>query len=92
MRRPERVVDVDVGVGREGRREGRVVLLLLDVEAKVLEEQDLAEPEPPDGVLRAESQRVAGRPARCGGAVRSGAGPTGRSRRLSWTLPSGRPR
>ena len=34
---PERVVDVDVGVGRERRGEGRVVLLFLDVEAEVLE-------------------------------------------------------
>ena len=60
MGRPERVVDVDVGVGGERRGEGRVVLLLLDVEAQVLEQQDLARPEALDRVLRADAQRVAG--------------------------------
>ena len=42
MGRPERVVDVDVGVRGELRREFRVVLLLLGVEAEVLEEDRLA--------------------------------------------------
>ena len=58
--RPERVVDVDVRVGRELGRERRVVLLLLRVEAEVLEEDDLAGPEPLDGVLRPDAERVAG--------------------------------
>ena len=60
MRGPERVVDVDVGVGREGRGEGRVVRLLLGVEAEVLEHQDLAGSEALDRVLRADPERVAG--------------------------------
>ena len=45
MGRAERVVDVDVGVRRQGRGERRVVLLLLGVEAEVLEEQHLARPQ-----------------------------------------------
>ena len=60
MRRPERVVDVDVGVRRERRREVRVVGLLLGVEAQVLEQEDLARPHPLERVLRAEPERVAG--------------------------------
>ncbi len=56
---PERVVDVDVGVRGERRREGRVVLLLLGVEAEVLEQQDLARAEALDGVLRPDAERVA---------------------------------
>ena len=39
MRGPEGVVDVDVGVGRELGRELRVVLLLLGMEAEVLEQE-----------------------------------------------------
>ena len=39
VRRPEGVVDVDVGVGRERLREGGVVGLLLGVEAEVLEQE-----------------------------------------------------
>ena len=60
VRRPERVVDVDVGVERERGGELRVVGLLLRVEAEVLEQQHLAGPEPLEGVLGAEPQRVAG--------------------------------
>ena len=44
----------------EGGREGRVVLLLLGVEAEVLEEQHLAGAEALDGVLRPDAERVAG--------------------------------
>ena len=58
MGRPERVVDVDVGVRREGLREGGVVLLLLGVESEVLEEEDLARPEALDGVLRPDPESV----------------------------------
>ena len=60
MRRSERVVDVDVRVRGERRREARVVRLLLGVEAQVLEEQHLTRPEALDRVLRAEAQRVPG--------------------------------
>ena len=60
VRRPERVVDVDVGVRRERRGEGRVVRLLLGVEAQVLEQQHLARPEALDRVLRPDPERVAG--------------------------------
>ena len=60
MRRAERVVHVDVRVGRERLRELRVVLLLLGVEAQVLEEQQLAGSEPPHGVLGSRAERVAG--------------------------------
>ena len=60
VRRPERVVDVDVGVRGEGRREGRVVGLLLRVEAEVLEHQHLARPEALDRVLGPDPERVAG--------------------------------
>ena len=42
MGRPERVVDVDVGIRRQRGGERRVVLLLLGVEAEVLEEEHLA--------------------------------------------------
>ncbi len=60
---PEGVVDVQVGVGGQGLGEGGVVLLLLDVEAEVLEQEGLARPEPLDGVLGAQAQGV----ARCTG-------------------------
>ena len=60
MRGPERVVDVDVRVRRERRGERRVVLLLLDVEAEVLEQQHLAAAEPVDGVLRPGAEGIAG--------------------------------
>ena len=60
MGRPERVVDEDVGVRRQGRGEGRVVRLLLGVEAQVLEHQDLARAEALDRVLRPDPERVAG--------------------------------
>ena len=57
---PEGVVDEDVGVGGERRREGRIVLLLLGVEAEVLEQQDLAWPQALDRVLGPDAERVAG--------------------------------
>jgi len=57
---PERVVDVDVGVRRERGRERRVVLLLLRMEAQVLQQQHLAVAEPPKRVLRPGAKRVAG--------------------------------
>ena len=60
MRGPERVVDVDVGIRRQRGGERRVVLLLLGMEAEVLEEEDLARAEALDGVLRADAERVAG--------------------------------
>ena len=60
MGRPERVVHEDVGVRRERLGELRVVLLLLRVEAEVLEEDRLARPHPLDGVLGADPERVAG--------------------------------
>ena len=60
MRRPEGVVDVDVGVRGERRGEGRVVGLLLGVEAQVLEQQDLAGPHPLERVLGPEPEGVAG--------------------------------
>ena len=60
MGRPEGVVDVDVGVAGERRRELRVVLLLLRVEAEVLEQQHLAGLHALDGILRAGAERVAG--------------------------------
>ncbi len=82
VRRPERVVDVDVRVGGEGRGEGRVVLLLLGVEAQVLEEQDLAGSQPLDRVLRADPERVAGdrhvAPQQLGQALARPAGAAGR--------------
>ena len=59
MRGAEGVVDVDVRVGGERLRELRVVLLLLRVEAEVLEQQHLAVAEPLDGVLGAGAERVA---------------------------------
>ena len=60
MGRPERIVDEDVRVGGQGSRELRVVLLLLGVEAEVLEQQHLTVPQPLDGVLRTHPERVAG--------------------------------
>ncbi len=60
MRGPERVVDVDVGVRGEGRGEGRIVGLLLGVEAEVLEHEHLARSEALDRVLGADPERVAG--------------------------------
>ena len=51
---PERVVDVDVGIGGERLREFRVVGLLFGVEAQVLEQQDLAGPHALERVLRPE--------------------------------------
>ena len=80
MGRPERVVDVDVGIARQRRRELRVVLLLLGVEAEVLEQQRLAVPEPLDRVLRPDAERVAGHRDRAGAAAPTGRWPTGRSR------------
>ena len=53
MGRAERVVHEDIGVRREGLRELRVVLLLLGVEAQVLEEQQLARLAAGDRVLGA---------------------------------------
>ena len=58
--RPEGVVDVDVRVRRQLLGELRVVLLLLGVEAQVLEEEELARPESLDRILGADAQRVAG--------------------------------
>ena len=57
---PEGVVDVQVGVRRERRRERRVVRLLLGMEAQVLEQHDLARSHPLEGVLRADAEGVAG--------------------------------
>ncbi len=51
--RAEGVVDVDVAVARQRRRELRVVGLLLVVEAEVLEQQQLAGLEAVDGIDRA---------------------------------------
>ena len=56
MGRPERVVDVDVGVGGERGGEGRIVLLLLDMEAQVLEQEHLAGSEALDRVLRPDAR------------------------------------
>ena len=44
----------------ERLREGRVVRLLLHVEAEVLEQQDLPVAHAPDGVLGADAEGVAG--------------------------------
>ena len=52
----EGVVHVDVAVRREGLGEGRVVRLLLHVEAEVLEQQDLPVAHAPDGVLGADAR------------------------------------
>ena len=60
MCRPERVVHVDVAVGGERLGEPGVVLLLLGVEAEVLQEQDLAVAKALDGVLRAHAEGIAG--------------------------------
>ena len=60
VRRPECVVDVDVGIRGEGRRERRIVGLLFRVEAQVLEHQHIARPHPLDGVLGPQAERVAG--------------------------------
>ena len=60
VRGPERVVHVDLGVVRELAGERRVVLLLLGVEAEVLEEEELAVAQPLHGVDRADAERVAG--------------------------------
>ena len=60
VRGPERVVDVHVGVGGERGRELGVVLLLGRVEAQVLEEQQLARPEPVDRVFRADPEGIPG--------------------------------
>ena len=57
---PERVVDVDVRVGGQRGRELGVVLLLGRVEPEVLEEQQLARPEPVDRVLRADPEGIPG--------------------------------
>ena len=92
MRGPERVVDVDVGVGRERRGEGRVVRLLLGVEAEVLEQQHLARSQALDRVLGPDPERVAGHRARSGASSWVRRCPTGRRRSPSWTLPFGRPR
>ena len=78
MRGAERVVHVHVAVGRERLRERRVVLLLLGVEAEVLEQQHLAGPEPPDGVLGPDAERVAGHGhGACPAAGRGAARPAG---------------
>jgi hypothetical protein len=55
--RAKGVVHVDVGEGSELLGEGRVVLLLLRVEAQVLEQQDLAVAELRDGRLRLRADR-----------------------------------
>jgi hypothetical protein len=59
VRRPERVVDVGIGVGRQRLRERGVVLLLLRVEAQVLQEQGLAGAEAAHGVLGARPEGIA---------------------------------
>ena len=48
--------------------------------------------QPLDGVLRADAERVAGDRHVAAEQLPTGARATGRSRRPSWTLPSGRPR
>lgn len=60
MRGTERVVDEDVGVTGQRRREARVVGLLLLVEAQVLEQEQFAGAEALDRVLGADAERVAG--------------------------------
>jgi len=57
---PERVVDVDVGVGGELRGECRVVLLLRGMEAEVLQEDRLARAHSLHGILGAGAKRVTG--------------------------------
>ena len=90
---PERVVDVHVGVGRELRRERRVVRLLLGVEAQVLEQQ---RPRPLRRRLTASSvpmpERVAGHRHVAAEELRQALGDraAGGGRRM--TLPLGRPR
>ena len=64
MRRPERVVDVDVGEAGERLGELGIVGLLPGVEAQVLEEQQVARAQLVDGVLDARAERVAGHPHR----------------------------
>ena len=91
MGRAERVVDVDVAVGRQRLRELGVVGLLLGVEAQVLEQDHLARLEAGDGVVGADAQRVAGHgTGRRSRSERRCA--TGRRRNESMTLPLGRPR
>ena len=77
VRGPEGVVHVDVAVGGERLGELRVVLLLLRVEAEVLEEQHLAVAEAPDGVLRPGAEGVARDRARSCPAAGRGARPPG---------------
>ena len=91
MRGPEGVVDIDVRVGRELGRELRIVGLLLGVEAEVLEEQDLTGPQAltASSVPSPRASPVTGTFRRSSSPRRM---PTGRRRRLSETLPSGRPR
>ena len=60
MRRPERVVHVDVGVGRELCSKCGVVLLLLGVESEVLEQNEFAGPQTLDRVDRTDPKCVAG--------------------------------
>ena len=59
MCRAEGVVHVDVGQGRERLREAGVVLRLLAVEAEILEQQDLAVSQAPDGSLDLGTDAVA---------------------------------
>ncbi len=60
MGRPEGIVDVDVGIGRQRLRELGVVGLLFSVEAEVLEQDRLARLEARDGIDGPDAQRVAG--------------------------------
>ena len=83
----EGVVDVDVGVDGERLGELRVVLLLLGVEAEVLEQDHLAGLEPRDGVLGADAERVAGHGHGPAEQLPTAARATGRRRRPSLTLP-----
>ena len=93
MRRPERVVHVDVGERRQLLRERRVVLLLFRVEAQVLEQRRRCRPEPAparwpsapvaDAVRRELTARPSSR-ARCAA--------TGSSENSGFGLPLGRPR
>ena len=93
VRRAEGVVDVDVAVGRELRRELGVVRLLLGVEAQVLEQQQLARAHAVDRVRRSRARCASpvtgtGRPMQLGQALRRPAAGAAQS----VTLPLGRPR
>ncbi len=60
MGRPEGVVDEDVGIRRQGRGEGRIVVLLRGMEPQVFQHEHFARTKAPDRILRAHAQRIAG--------------------------------